>query len=126
MRADDPKNPPTLRQAETLAVSYFLPPEPSSGPPHLMVWTHSGLDGFQQQDGLFVSAGGLSELPLLDQRVALHVEQRHRLQLLVFLHHPRLAVVGHGVAHLEAAEAGGQTIAILFILILVLCYIASA
>lgn len=75
-----------------------------------MLWTHSGLDGFQQQDGLFVSARSLSELPLLDQRVALHVEQRHRPQLLVLFHHPGLAVVGHGVAHLDAAEAGGQTI----------------
>lgn len=51
-------------------------------------WTHSGLDGFKQQDGLFVFAGSLSEPPLLDQRVALHVEKRHRLQLLVFFHHP--------------------------------------
>lgn len=75
-----------------------------------MVWTHPGLDGFQQQDGLFVSARSLSELPLLDQRVALHVEQRHRPQLLVLFHHPGLAVVGHGVAHLDAAKAGGQII----------------
>lgn len=74
----------------------------------LPFWTHSGLDGLQQQDGLFISAGGLSELLLPDQRVALHVEERHRLKLLVFFHHPRLAVVGHGVSHLDTAKAGRE------------------
>lgn len=76
-------------------------------PSHLQLHpTHSGLDCFQQQDGLFVLAGSLSELSLPDQRIALHVENWHLLKLLILFHHPRLSLVGHGVSHLEAAGGG--------------------
>lgn len=73
------------------------------------VFSHSGLDCLQEQDGLFVLAGSLAEFSLLDQRIAFHVEERYRLQLLIFLHHPRLSVVGHGVSHLEAARGKRRT-----------------
>lgn len=51
-------------------------------------FTHSGLDCFQQQNGLFVLAGSLSVFPLLDQSIALHVEDWYCLQLLILFHHP--------------------------------------
>lgn len=68
-----------------------------------LLFTHSGLDCFQQQDGLFVLAGSLSEFSPFDKSVALHVEKWHHLQLLIFFHHPGLSVVRHGVSHPEAA-----------------------
>ena len=85
----------------SLHVTHFIPAV--IFPP--LTFTHSGLDCFQQQDGLFVLAGSLSVFSLFDHSIALHVENWDHLQLLIFFHHPRVPFVGHGVSHLEAAGA---------------------
>lgn len=87
----DSCHPPTSH-AQTLTPS----PSPS----------YPGPGGAEHHHRLLVALSGLAIAALLDQGVALHVQRRHGLKLLILLHHPGLPLVRHRVTHLEGHSMG--------------------